>query len=465
MIEVPGELKKLAEIFRKNGYKLYAVGGFVRDSLLGVKNSKGEDFDICSKATPEVIEKMLYKTEFKLEPLSKELGVLKILGENKYEHATFRRETYTNSSHIPTKVEFIQSLKEDAERRDFKINSIYYDILSEEVIDPLGGEEDIKNKTITTTKDPRLVFDDDPERVLRLIRLSCSLGFTIKEEELEFAKKFAENIVYISRGRVRKEFQKMLVADTFYPEIEETKGAHIKAIEMLEDFGILQYIFPLLHEANTSNKYNYNGKKYYAYILNHLKKAKPSIRLALIFFDFTNLKESKNQKKDFDKRAFVKKIVEENIGEKVTNFPAQTKSKVIKTVLGYDFYKTLFMTNKKIRRFVFDNYDALNDIIELKSFVHLPEKEDKKRVLSIQILKETKREMENEKVIFDKEDLNITGKEVIREFPKIKLELLSEFMTEIAGKMAETQTKNDKETIIVTGNKVINSKRDYWLDK
>ena len=92
-------------------------------------------------------------------------------------------------------------------------------------------------------------------------------------------------------------------------------------------------------------------------------------------------------------------------------------------------------------------------------------KEDKKRVLSIQILKETKREMENEKVIFDKEDLNITGKEVIREFPKIKLELLSDFMTEIAGKMAETQTKNDKETIIVTGNKVINSKRDYWLDK
>ena len=257
----------------------------------------------------------------------------------------------------------------------------------------------------------------------------------------------------------------MLVADTFYPEIEETKGAHIKAIEMLEDFGILQYIFPLLHEANTSNKYNYNGKKYYAYILNHLKKAKPSIRLALIFFDFTSLKESKNQKKDFEKKAFVKKIVEENIGEKITNFPAQTKSKVIKTVLGYDFYKTLFMTNKKIRRFVFDNYDALNDIIELKSFVHLPEKEDKKRVLSIQILKETKREMENEKVIFDKEDLNITGKEVIREFPKIKLELLSDFMTEIAGKMAETQTKNDKETIIVTGNKVINSKRDYWLDK
>lgn len=465
MIEVPEELKNLAQIFHDNGETLYLVGGTVRDSLLGLKTKK-VDYDICSSTTPNKIEKMFENSkQFTLEPLSKQLGALKIVGENSYEHATFRKEWYSNLSHIPTKVDFITNLTEDAERRDFKINAIYYDILEDKIIDPLGGMEDIENKVLTTTKDPRLVFGDDPERILRLIRLSCSLGFEINSEEKEFAKKFAENIVYISRGRIRKEFQKMLVCDTIYPELESSKFAHIKAIEMLEEFQILQYIFPLLHESNVSKKYNYAGKKYYDYILNHIKKAKPSIRLAVIFYDFKEFKKSKNQKKDFDESAFVSKIIEENIGEKVTNFPEQIKTRIFKTVMGFNFYKKFLMSNKTVRHFVFDNYDAINDIIELKSFIHLGEKEDKKRLESIALLKETKKQMENEKVVFYKEDLNINGKEMIREFPKIKLELLGEFMTEIAGKMSETESKNDKETIIAVGNKLINSKRDYWLDK
>lgn len=465
MIEVPEELKKLAKLFKDNGFDLYIVGGFVRDSLLKIKNKKGEDYDICSSAKPLQIAKILEKSEFKIEPLSKELGVLKIVGEKKYEHATFRRETYTNESHIPTKVEFIKTLDEDAERRDFKINAIYFDILNEKIIDPLGGQDDLNKKIITTTKDPRLVLADDPERIFRIIRISSSLGFEIGKNELKYAKKFAENVVYISRGRIRREFEKILVCDTFYPELENTKNAHIKAIEMLEDFEILQYVFPILHESRVSKNYKFRNRPYYEYVLNHLKVTKAKLRLAVIFYDFVELKKLKNQKKNFDEVEYLDKIIENNIGENVTNFPREKKEKIRKTVLGFSFYKKWLMSKKKVRRFIFDNYDAINDIIDLKSFIKLKDNEDKKRIESIAILKETKKQMENEKVIFSKEDLNITGKEIIREFPKVKLDLLADFMTEIAGRMAETQTNNDKETIVAIGNKVINSKRDYWLDK
>ena len=244
MIEITEELKNLAELFKKYEIKLYLVGGVVRDGYLGIKNYNSDDIDICSSATPKMIEYMLEGTGFTFSYLNKQLGVMAIKGEKVYEHATFRKEVYSNDKHNPNSVAFIKHLSEDVERRDFKINAVYYDILENRYVDPLGGIEDLKKKVLTTTKPAKIVFNDDPERILRLIRFSTTLGFKIPENELEYAKKNAYKVQGLSKGRIRREFEKLIKADMFYPDYEPSKIHILNQLICLKNL-ILCNIFSL----------------------------------------------------------------------------------------------------------------------------------------------------------------------------------------------------------------------------
>ena len=175
MVKIPAELKELAQIFQENNKTLYIVGGYVRDSYLGVQSLLRDDIDLCSSATPRELKKILEGTKFEVKNINSSVGVMAIFGKRRFEHATFRREIYESESHMPDSIEFIKSLDEDARRRDFRINAIYYDILEGSFIDPLGGIDDLKQRKITTVKVPKIVFNDDPERILRLVRFACAL--------------------------------------------------------------------------------------------------------------------------------------------------------------------------------------------------------------------------------------------------------------------------------------------------
>ena len=120
-MKISAELKELSNIFIKNDKLLYIVGGYVRDSYLGIQSLIRDDIDLCSNVTPNQLRKMLSGTNFKVEPKNEKFGVMEIIGKRSYEFATFRKEIYENESHNPTSVEFINSLEEDARRRDFKI--------------------------------------------------------------------------------------------------------------------------------------------------------------------------------------------------------------------------------------------------------------------------------------------------------------------------------------------------------
>ena len=211
IFSIPQELVELAQIFKKNKEKLYIVGGFVRNKILNVPDEYNLDIDICSSALPEKILKMLEKTDFEASYMNKEIGVLEIKKNIRFEHATFRKEKYEFSGvHIPNNVEFITDINQDAIRRDFRCNAVYYDILEEEIVDPLNGFGDINNKLIQTTTDPEIIFKDDAERILRMVRFASQLGFEIEKNTYKQAVKNVSKLKFLSKTRIREEFARIV---------------------------------------------------------------------------------------------------------------------------------------------------------------------------------------------------------------------------------------------------------------
>lgn len=478
MVKITEELRELAQLFYDNGEILFIVGGYVRDGYLSVENKiEKKDIDLSSAATPDKVRYILKGTKFRLEYLNAELGVLAIFGEQRYEYATFRRESYNDNTHIPNTVTFIRSLREDSERRDFKINAIYYDILKDEYVDPLGGLKDLDSRTITTTKIPRVVFNDDPERILRFIRFSNSLNLSVSDNVYFYVKENALKVQYLSRGRIRRELNKLILADKMYPEIEGVEYAHYNAFKMLEELGLLEIIFPLFSQILKSTETSLiSGTKFSDYVFEHFKTVSPNLRFAVVFFDMLNQELAKNaesqkdkKKKDeanFDKDKYINDLLEENIGEQGLNYPRRDIDRVKRIISGYYYQKNIFTTAKDIRRFIFDNYEAFNGIIELKELIKLKdEKENEKNNKMIDLLKQTYNLMLEQNTLFDYTELNVTGKELIKYFPKIKLDLLDEFMVEIAGALAENAgMENNIDNIVAMGKKVISENREYFCE-
>ncbi|MBO5344399.1 MAG: CCA tRNA nucleotidyltransferase, partial [Clostridia bacterium] len=337
MIKIPAEVKQIAEIFKKNNKTLYTVGGFNRDSYLGIQSLLRDDIDLCSNVKPKELFKMFEGTGFEIKNINESLGVMAIVGKKRYEHATFRKEYYETESHTPTKVEFINSLEEDAKRRDFRINAIYYNVSENSFIDPLGGIDDLRERKITTVKPPKMVFNDDPERILRLVRFASALGLSIPEEEMFYAKQNAYKIKFISKFRLRAEFERLLTADQMYPELTYTRDAHFRAMVLLGELDAWKDILPVMEDMKNTQVVDKKGEKIYDHILNCLKNASPKIRLAILLHDAGKVKTLELNKRMFGAKEFVETIVNKNLGIDGLGYAKHVVSKVTKTIIGYDF--------------------------------------------------------------------------------------------------------------------------------
>lgn len=224
-------LYNLAKIFHKNA-PLYVVGGYVRDFLLGKISN---DIDICSALSYNEVEKMLDGTNYEITFINKKMGttVIKIDGE-KYEYTPFRVDNYDGTGkHEPTCVEFCATLKEDASRRDYTINSIYYDILKGEYVDYFGGITDIKNGIMRAVKEPNLTIQEDALRIFRLFRQSSTLGFSIEPQLFEAVKNNIALTENLSGERVYGEYVKT-VGNEFF-----TYDALIDYVNLLGESGLI----------------------------------------------------------------------------------------------------------------------------------------------------------------------------------------------------------------------------------
>ena len=223
---------------------IFIVGGYVRNYL--IDGSLSEDIDIAAALSAKDLISAAKDCGFTVVAEYKRTGTVVISdGERKYEYTRFRTDFYgTGGGHQPVRSEFTDDITLDAKRRDFKCNAVYYDIKSENIVDPLGGISDIHDKVLDTVISPEKVFCSDGLRLMRLARFAAELGFSVRDEVMVKAKEYAKNIRDISPERILEELKKILVADTKYAFSDRT--GHYTGIKILEKIGVFDILFPEL---------------------------------------------------------------------------------------------------------------------------------------------------------------------------------------------------------------------------
>lgn len=201
-IPIPDDIRQIKDVFVKNGHKLFVVGGAVRDALLG-KTPK--DYDLATDATPDKVEAMMQRAGLKTLPTGKAFGVINVFTDSdEYEIATFRKDI--GSGRRPDSVEFT-SIDQDVKRRDLTINALFYDIDTGEVVDLVGGIDDLKNGIVRTVGSPEERFGEDRLRILRAIRFAGRFGSGL-DPAVDAALKKDNSLEGISPERIRDEFLK-----------------------------------------------------------------------------------------------------------------------------------------------------------------------------------------------------------------------------------------------------------------
>lgn len=187
------------------GYEAYIAGGYVRDMLLGVPSN---DIDIATNALPEQVESLFDKTI----AVGKQFGVIVVVkGFEQFEIATFRIDGNYSDGRHPDVVTF-STAKEDAKRRDFTINAMFYDPINDKVIDYVGGQQDLELGIIKCVGDPVKRFTEDPLRMLRAIRFVCKFGFEIETNTYNAIVETNKKRQYISPERIFQEVTKILTS-------------------------------------------------------------------------------------------------------------------------------------------------------------------------------------------------------------------------------------------------------------
>ena len=226
-LNVPGDVKRLHKLFKRNKKQLYIVGGAVRDAILG---KKPKDFDMATDAKPDEVLKIAKQGGFKTYEVGKSFGVVVVGG---HEIATFRKDI--GKGRRPKAVDF-SDIQGDVKRRDLTINSLFFDIGRGEVVDLTGGLEDLKKKIIRTVGSAKRRFDEDPLRKLRALRFQAVVGGKM-DKETEKALLINPSLKGVSAERIREEFIKGI-----------KKGKSSKLfMEALDKFRFTKQIFPQLN--------------------------------------------------------------------------------------------------------------------------------------------------------------------------------------------------------------------------
>jgi poly(A) polymerase len=217
----------VTEELRRRGFSAYLVGGCVRDLLLG---NEPQDFDVATSARPEQV--------LELFPEAREVGahfgvVILDKGEAHVEVATYRSDHSYKDGRRPEAVKFESDPRQDAVRRDFTINALMLDPGSEEILDFVGGRNDLQARTIRAIGDPDARFREDHLRMLRAVRFAARLGFSIEPGTMAAIQRNSGSIHRVSAERTRDELTRIL-----------TEGGARRGFELLDQSGLLHEVLP-----------------------------------------------------------------------------------------------------------------------------------------------------------------------------------------------------------------------------
>jgi tRNA nucleotidyltransferase/poly(A) polymerase len=382
-IRLNTQLKALNKVFLKNNTSLYIVGGFVRDCLL---KQKPTDIDLASKLTNDELQTLLQNTPFTMKLASKKLGTSIIkLGTSSFEHTTFRKEQYPMGGvHTPSEVSFVTDLKTDAMRRDFTINSMYYDIQQNKIVDFFYGQADLKQKKVRAIISPEFVFENDGLRILRMIRIAAELNFLIEEKTYETAKQMIHQLNDISKDRKYKEFTLILTASKKYGNTNK------KILSQFFKLGAMPFIFKNLNEfTKKESLQNLSEHLFYFYVKNN------AYLLDTFYLDLALFLAKQNNTSPSN---VLKKLLTLDCGI--------SKNELTKTVARIQAYEALKQctTHLQIKKFLQQHHTQL---AFLKVVLN-----NKKDASVLKQLKQTVAFMKKQKLPFTIQQLSITGKQL-----------------------------------------------------
>lgn len=235
MSDLPPFLVRFAEIFHRGRFQCLLVGGSLRDAALG---RDVQDFDIATDAHPRQVQKLFRRTI----PTGLQHGTVTVLFDgHTLEVTTFRSESGYSDGRRPDTVEFGTSITEDLSRRDFTINAMALDLQTGNFVDPFNGMQDLHERTLRTVGIPADRFREDGLRLLRAVRFSTTLDFTIEAATREAMTSVHDALGGVSAERIRDELLKSLSAERSFP-----------AVQLLHDTGLRPHVFQLSGMHNAS---------------------------------------------------------------------------------------------------------------------------------------------------------------------------------------------------------------------
>lgn len=365
-LDIPKEVSYVTETLHKAGYEGYFVGGCIRDLLI---NKTPSDWDVTTNANPEQIQDLFehtfYENDFGTvgvvnDEISAQIDELKAQLPEKQlyddvsletfdlqkkivsletimtvEVTPYRTESVYSDNRRPDSIEFAKTIDEDLSRRDFTINSLAYDPTTEIIVDNYSGISDLQSKVINTVGDPDIRFSEDALRMLRAIRFTAQLGFTINNDVEKSIMKHHELLKNISRERVRDEFLKMLAT-----------SEPMNALLLCRDLHVLDYISPHLSRGVGVKQ---NGAHIYD-VFEHLlrtmqhgadKEWSNTIRLAGLLHDISKPETRRFSKEKNDYTFYGHEVVGARVSREILEdlkFPKKTVEKVSTLVRWHMFF-------------------------------------------------------------------------------------------------------------------------------
>ncbi len=270
--------KSLSERFEAAGFRLYLVGGSVRDALINAAADPAgpSDLDLTTDARPDDIERIIAGWADAVWTQGKRFGTIGAKHQGRtYEITTHRAEVYAPESRKP-EVEFGDSVEVDLSRRDFTINAMALALPSMELVDPYGGLADLISQQLRTPLDPRISFDDDPLRMLRAARFASRFALTPDPALLEAMTELAARLEIVSAERIRDELDRLVML-----EVPST------GLWMIVKTGLSAYFLPELDAMELEQDPIHRHKDVLAHTFAVVDKTSPDrlLRLAALFHD------------------------------------------------------------------------------------------------------------------------------------------------------------------------------------
>lgn len=449
-IKIPDILKNFNEVFVKNNFKAYLVGGAVRDIFL---KKTASDYDVATNATPQDVMKMFRV----VIPTGFEHGTVTVhfMGEE-IEVTTFRTEAGYSDGRHPDSVNYAATIEEDLSRRDFTINAIAVNLSDGKIVDPYGGRRDIKKKIIRTVGNAHERFMEDGLRPVRGIRFAGKLKFSIENQTYSemFKEDVQKKIASISVERFRDEFLKLLSAPL--PSL---------GIKMMEETGILKIFIPeLLSCRGCIQK---DDRSYHIFdVLDHLiyacdgaPKDKPLLRMAALLHDIGK-PVSKTEVKEngltiyhfYNHEIYSAKIAREILTR--LKFSNAEIDYICHLIECHMFHYTPDWGDAAVRRFMVKvGIEYIDDLIDLRlsdmygKYNEDVRKHDSESCRLLIELKERVTVLNEEKSVLGLKDLKINGNDLIQLGIKPGKQI-GQILNELFEEVLEAPEINEREKLL-----------------